>query len=62
MATFEEKGDNLYINGKKVLKGWESFTGWYWFATEKVEDEIYCKENRRQDSIHFHKDCKPEEE
>lgn len=26
------------------------------------EDEIYCKENRRQDSIHFHKDCKPEEE
>ena len=39
MATFEEKGDNLYINGKKVLKGWESFTGWYWFATEKVEDD-----------------------
>ena len=22
---------------KKVLKGWESFTGWYWFSFEEVE-------------------------
>ena len=32
------------VNGKlcaglhKVLRGWESYTGWYWFATEKVEE------------------------
>jgi len=37
MAIFQEKGDGLYIDGKKVLKAWESYTGWYWFATEKVE-------------------------
>jgi hypothetical protein len=28
----------LYAGQQKVLKGWESFTGWYWFATEKVEE------------------------
>jgi len=42
MAKFESKGDQLYINGKKVLRGWESYTGWYWFATERV---------RKQDSV-----------
>ena len=36
MAKFELKGDDLYIDGHKVLKGWESFSGWYWFATEKA--------------------------
>ncbi|MBR9700399.1 hypothetical protein GOV11_00870 [Candidatus Woesearchaeota archaeon] len=35
MATFTEKDGDLYIDSKKVLRGWESFTGWYWFATEK---------------------------
>lgn len=38
MAKFESKGDDLFINGQKVLKAWESFNGWYWFATHK-EDE-----------------------
>ena len=28
----------LYAGDHKVLKGWESFTGWYWFVTEKVEE------------------------
>jgi len=34
------KGDDLMISGgalskpKKVIKGWESFSGWYWFAFE----------------------------
>lgn len=31
-------GTDLYIDGKKVIKGWESFSGWYWFATEVSED------------------------
>lgn len=35
MAKFTTKGENLFIDGKKVLKAWESFSGWYWFATEK---------------------------
>jgi len=43
MAKFESKGDKLYINGKLVLKGWESFSGWYWFATEKLEDDYNGK-------------------
>ena len=28
----------LYIGERKVLRGWESFSGWYWFAVEKVEE------------------------
>lgn len=34
MAEFETIDGKLYINDKEVLCGWESFTGWYWFATE----------------------------
>ena len=41
MATFEAKDDKLYIDGKEVLRGWESFSGWYWFGVEI---------DRRQDS------------
>ena len=40
MAKFEEKEGKLFIDGKEVLKGWESFSGWYWFATEKVEERL----------------------
>ena len=35
MAKFESRDGALFIDGKKVLRGWESFTGWYWFATDK---------------------------
>tara|TARA_R110002167_G_scaffold65864_2_gene186366 strand:+ start:561 stop:851 length:291 start_codon:yes stop_codon:yes gene_type:complete len=35
MNKLETKEDGLYIGDKKVIKGWESFSGWYWFATEK---------------------------
>ena len=38
MPNFAIDGEHLFINGKKVLKGWESFSGWFWFATEKVEE------------------------
>lgn len=38
-AQLETRDDGLYIDGKKVLKGWESFSGWYWFATEKLETQ-----------------------
>ena len=39
MATFKAQGPDLYIDGKKVLKAWESFSGWYWFATEKIQEQ-----------------------
>lgn len=38
MAKFEEKDGKLFIDGKEVIKGFESYTGWYWFATKKVEE------------------------
>lgn len=40
VAKFITKEEDLYIDGKKVLRGWESWNGWYWFATEKVEDQL----------------------
>lgn len=33
-TQLETREDGLYIDGKKVLKGWESFSGWYWFGVE----------------------------
>lgn len=36
MAKLETRTDGLYIDGRKILKGWESFTGWYWFGVEDV--------------------------
>jgi hypothetical protein len=41
MTKFENRDGHLYIDGKKVLHGWESFGGWYWFATELVEKRGY---------------------
>ena len=40
MGEFEAKENELYIDGKKVLRAWESWTGWYWFATEKVGEQM----------------------
>lgn len=42
MAEFVSRNGKLFINGKEVIRGFESFSGWYWFATE---------ESHRQDSI-----------
>ena len=30
----------LYAGEHKVLKAWESMTGWFWFAVEKVCDQM----------------------
>lgn len=38
MVKFKAIGGKLFIDGTEVLRGWESYTGWYWFATEKVEE------------------------
>lgn len=39
MAKFEEKEGKLFIDGKQVLKVWESISGWFWFAVEKVQTQ-----------------------
>tara|TARA_R110000824_G_scaffold114544_9_gene265204 strand:+ start:866 stop:1171 length:306 start_codon:yes stop_codon:yes gene_type:complete len=42
MAKLETREDGLWLvafgEEHKVLKGWESFSGWYWFATELNDD------------------------
>ena len=38
-SKLETRDDGLYIGGKKVIKGWESFSGGYWFAVELVEQD-----------------------
>jgi len=54
MAEFQERDGKLFINGKEVLKGWESLTGWYWFATEKVQEQTSLIEGRWvKDTIWF---------
>jgi hypothetical protein len=55
MAKFESKGDDLYIDGKKVIKAWESFTGWFWFATEKshTQDSVIDGKVHEGDQIWF---------
>jgi hypothetical protein len=55
MARFEEKGGKLYIDGKEVLKGWESFSGWYWFAVEEVQkqDSVINGKVYENDTIWF---------
>jgi len=39
MAEFKGKDNKLFIDGKEVLIGFESFNGWYWFGTEKVREQ-----------------------
>lgn len=39
-AKFKVKGADLYIDGKKVIKAWESWSGWYWFGVEKVREQL----------------------
>jgi hypothetical protein len=41
-AKFTTDGKDLFINGRKIIRGGESFSGWYWFAVEEV---------RKQDSV-----------
>lgn len=40
IAKFKTIGNELYIDEKKVLRAWESCCGWYWFATEKIRNQL----------------------
>ena len=55
MAKFEERENELYIDGNKVLRGWESFSGWYWFATEESDkqDSMIDGKVYPNDTIYF---------
>jgi len=55
-ATFTTDGKFLLIDGKKVLRGWESFSGWYWFAVEEVQKQdtiLSGGKVARNDTIYF---------
>lgn len=56
MVKFDSKGKELYIDGQKVIKGYESFSGWYWFATEEVQKQDSLMPNgsvAKDDTIYF---------
>jgi hypothetical protein len=56
MAKFETREKELYIDGQKVIKGYESFTGWYWFATEEAYKQDSLLPNGKEvqnDIIYF---------
>lgn len=55
MPKFESKGYELYIDGNKVLRGWESFSGWYWFATEEAykQDSLIGGQVHKDDIIYY---------
>ena len=38
MAELKSVNGHLEIDGKRVLAGWESYSGWYWFGIEKSEE------------------------
>jgi hypothetical protein len=37
MLTLKTINGRLEIDGRPVLKGWESWTGWFWFGIQEVE-------------------------
>ena len=56
MAKFESKDKELFIDDQKVIKGYESFTGWYWFATEEAYKQDSLLPNGKEvkdDIIYF---------
>lgn len=41
-TKLESNRTSLFVNGQKVIKGYESYTGWYWFAVkvDHVQDSV----------------------
>ncbi|MBI4488390.1 MAG: hypothetical protein HY694_04845 [Deltaproteobacteria bacterium] len=54
MVEFEERNGRLYIDGREVIRGFESWNGWYWFAVEKVQtqDTVIGGKVYRNDTIY----------
>ena len=55
MVKFQVRDENLYIDDHKVIKGFESWNGWYWFATEEAykQDSIIDDKVFEDDTIYF---------
>jgi len=54
MTQLTSKNGNLFVDDKPVIRGWESFSGWYWFATEKVcKQTSIIKGKPVKDTIYF---------
>ncbi len=55
LIKLETRADGLYIGGKKVLAGWESFTGWFWFGVERshTQDSVLSSGVYEDDQIWF---------
>jgi hypothetical protein len=55
-AQFRTDGKDLFINGRKVIRGWESFSGWYWFAVEEASKQYSVLDDGRvakNDTVFF---------
>jgi len=55
-ATFSTKDNKLFIDGKQVIKAWESINGWYWFGVKRDhEQDSYLGNGEviRNDTIWF---------
>ena len=59
MPKLISKNEDLFIDDEhgtkyKVLRGWESLSGWYWFATKKIGTQL-CVINGKEieDTIWF---------
>ena len=55
IPKFENRKDELYIDGKKILRGWESWSGWYWFGAEKAyqQDSVINGKVYEDDTIWY---------
>ena len=54
MAAFQQNNGKLYMDGKEVIRGWESYSGWFWFATEKVQEQTSIINGKEvEDTIWF---------
>jgi len=55
MPEFKTKNNDLYIDNKKVIKAFESATGWYWFATEisHQQDSVIDGIVYKNDTIYY---------
>jgi hypothetical protein len=54
-VEFEVRGKELFIDGSKVIRAWESFSGWYWFAFEEVgkQDSVINGRVVKDDTIYY---------
>lgn len=55
MARFENRDGALHVDGKRVLRAWESWNGWYWFGVERsdVQDSVIDGRTYKDDPIWF---------